>query len=155
MKRLLVVGAGATIEECIRSGNFPGNPCPTIRNFCAKFFQPLSSSLFYATASYLIANGIPFDRKFLNMPDGKKLPHDMQILNIKDGDKVADEDLVNGPVGTFIKMEKENPSIYNIERLCEFVWNSIGDDEAFWRDFVYSVFTTNYNGFSITNLVQD
>lgn len=141
MDRLLVVGAGATIEECIRSGNLPKDPqylFPSIKNFCAKFFQPMSSSLFYATASYLIANGIPFDKKLLNMPDGGKLPHNMQILNIKDGDKVTDEDLANGPVGTFIKMEKANPSLYNIEKLCEFAWNSIDADEAYWRDFVYS-----------------
>ncbi len=140
MDRLLVVGAGATIEECFRSGNLPSDPkylFPSIKNFCSKFFQPMSSSLFYATASYLIANGISFDRKFLNMPDGK-LPHDMRILNIKDGNKVIDEDLANGPVGIFIKMEKENPSLYNIERLCEFAWNSVENDEAFWRDFVYS-----------------
>ena len=142
MDRLLVVGAGATIEECIRSGNLPNDPkslFPSIKNFCAKFFQPMSSSLFYATASYLIANEIPFDKKFLNMPlDGEKLSHSMQILNIKDGDKVTDEDLANGPIGTFVKMEKENPRIYNIERLCEFAWNSVGADNAFWRDFVYS-----------------
>jgi hypothetical protein len=141
LDRLLVVGAGATIEECMISGKLPKDPqflFPSIKNFCARFFQPMSSSLFYATASYLISNGIPFDKKFLNMPDDGKLPHDMEILNIKDGDRVTDEDFANGPVGTFIRMEKENPGVYNIERLCEFAWNALGDDEMFWRDFVYS-----------------
>jgi len=141
LNRLLVIGAGATIEECIRSGNFPNDPqklFPTTKNFCNKFFNPLSSSLLAATASYLDAHGIPFETKLLNIKDGNRIPFDISILNINDGDKISDEDLEKCPIGVFKRMESQNPEIFNIEKLSEFAWGIVGSDQAFWRDFVKS-----------------
>lgn len=125
MQHLLIVGAGATIEECHRSGNRPHDSnfdFPVIRNFCNKLFVPDSRILLQTTASYLQSKGIAFDTK---------------RLNAKAGDVVMPDDLKNSPIGVFKELETQTPQDHNIERLCAYVWQVFGTDPDFWHQFVY------------------
>jgi len=66
MKRLLVIGAGASLEECEQSGNYPNDDdkkLPLISNFCNKLFIPSSQVLIFAISSYLDYYGINYDSK--------------------------------------------------------------------------------------------
>ena len=125
MNRLLVVGAGASIEECRRSGKYPTDATrcfPSVRNFCAKLFDPTSATLLKATASYLQKLGVQFDQR---------------LLEIKIGDTFTGEDIKKGPVGVFIDLEAKAPEQYNIERLCEHAWHRFGNDTTFWAAFIH------------------
>lgn len=126
MKRLLIVGAGATIEECLQSGNYSNDlekSFPVIGNFCKKLFQPDSHVLLYATASYLEAHSIQFDSK---------------MLNLKEGDTWTGNDAISSPIGTFLRLESSMPEAHNIERLCEYVWQTFGNSKEIWDEFIYS-----------------
>ena len=73
MERLLILGAGATIEECIRSGNRPNDPAfcfPTVDNFCRKLFNRTSQVLLKVTASYLDKHGMDYDSLLLTQNAG-------------------------------------------------------------------------------------
>lgn len=125
MNRLLVVGAGASIEECRRSGNYPLDATrsfPSIRNFCAKLFDPTSVTLLKATASYLQKHGVNFDPR---------------LLETKIGDAFTGEDIKRGPVGVFINLEAKAPDQHNIETLCEHAWRQFGADPDFWAAFIH------------------
>jgi hypothetical protein len=125
MNRLLVVGAGATIEESKRSGNHPTDPTwafPVISDFCSKLFDPTSEALLKATASYLDQSGVPYDPK---------------LLSLRVGDSFSADDITQGPVGIFLQLEAEVPTKHNIERLCEHVWHRFGRDSAFWATFIH------------------
>ena len=125
MNRLLVVGAGASIEECRRSGNYPFDESrcfPTTRNFCAKLFDPTSPVLLKATASYLRQYGVPFNAKLLDATVGVSFSGD---------------DIENGPVRVFIGLEALSPEFNNIERLCEHAWHVFGNDSEFWTAFIH------------------
>ena len=125
MNRLLVVGAGATVEESRRSGNHPSDPAwdfPVVGDFCSKLFDPTSDALLKATASYLDQGGIPYDPK---------------LLTITIGESFSREDIARGPVGVFLKLEAESPSSHNIERLCEHVWHVFGWNPELWAAFIH------------------
>jgi len=125
MNRLLIIGTGASLEECKRSGKYSRDNkryLPLISNFCNKLFNPTSKALLLSTASYLDYHGIQYDSK---------------ILNIKAGDQYSGLDIENGPTGVFLQLEKDDPKTHNIERLCEYVWKTFKADENFWDEFVY------------------
>lgn len=125
MKRLLVVGAGASVEECRRSGARASERdwwLPVIGNFGHRLFDPTSAVLLKVTAAYLDAHGIPFDSK---------------LLNVQPGDLFTREDIRRGPVGAFLNLEATSPEAHNVERLCEFAWQQIGDDRQRWGGFVH------------------
>lgn len=144
MNRMLVIGAGATIEECIRSGAMPNNPewaFPTISNFCNRLFDPLptphltltetevkvtstttSGALLAATANYLLNQQISFDDRFLKP---------------QDGDTYTTEDLTRNPVVIFCDLEKQDPHLHNIETLCEFTWQLWGNKSEYWNSFIH------------------
>jgi hypothetical protein len=125
MRRLLVVGAGASIEECKRSGQYPNDPnryLPVIRNFCSKLFQPDSDVLLKVTASYLDKHNIPFDAK---------------LSNLKSGDTFTGEDMKKSPIGVFLQLEVQAPEQHNIERLSEHAWHTFGTDHKFWDRFIH------------------
>jgi hypothetical protein len=122
---LLIVGAGASLEECKRSGKYSGDKkryLPLISNFCNKLFNPTSQSLLLSTASYLDYHGIQYDSK---------------LLNLKAGDKFTGLDIARGPVGVFLQLEKADPKTHNIEKLCEFVWLTFNKTINFWDEFIY------------------
>ncbi len=125
MKRLLVVGAGASIEECRRSGNYANDPTwsfPLIRDFCNKLFDPTSHALLKATASYLQTHAIPFNPR---------------LLYLEVGDTFDSEDIERGPIGVFLQLEAQHPELHNIERLSEHVWHQFGTDPTFWGAFIH------------------
>jgi len=125
MNRLLVIGAGASLEECKRSGNYPENTdhyMPVISNFCNKLFIPDSGILLRSTASYLNSHGISYETK---------------LLNLKDGDTFTGEDMERSPIGVFLQLERDTPGEHNIERLCEYVWRAFKTDTNFWDSFIY------------------
>lgn len=125
MNQLLVVGAGATIEDCRRSGNHPDDPdweFPIVANFCSKLFDQTSTVLTKATASYLSGLGISYE---------------INLLNLKVGDSFSSEDIRRGPIGVFLQLEAQAPGEHNIERLTEHIWQTIGADQAFWSAFIH------------------
>lgn len=125
MNQFLVVGAGATVEECQRSGTHPHDPewqFPVIANFCSKLFDQTSSALSKATASYLTSLGISFDTT---------------LLELKAGDSFTSEDIRRGPIGTFLQLEAHAPAEHNIERLAEHVWQTVGANQSFWSAFIH------------------
>lgn len=67
-RRLLIVGAGATVEECRQSGALPDDPLPLIRNFGQKAFND-SPDLQRVAASYLSDRGIPYDARMVSAND--------------------------------------------------------------------------------------
>lgn len=144
MKRLLVVGAGAAIGECRRSGHHKNDPdydFPTIQDFGKKLFQlfPLpefvtvgssiemrpnsqSMALLQGIASYLKAHNIAFDSK---------------LLNLHGGEAISAEDMHKSPIGVFLQLEEQSIHQHNVERLCEYVWHTYGTNRAFWDKFIY------------------
>jgi hypothetical protein len=125
MNQLLVIGAGATIEECRRSGNHPDDPdweFPVVANFCSKLFDQTSTVLMQATAAYLSSLRISYETK---------------LLNLKVGDSFSGEDIRRGPIGVFLQLEAQSPGEHNIERLAEHVWQTIGADKTFWSAFIH------------------
>lgn len=124
MERLLVLGAGATIEECIRSGNHSNDSAflfPTVNNFCKKLFDPTSQVLLKVTASYL---------------DKHSIAYDSLLLTLEAGDTFNGEDMKKSPIGVFLELEEQSPSQHNIERLCEHAWQVFGNDPRFWAGFL-------------------
>src|SRR5688572_654114 len=104
MNQLLVVGAGATIEECRRSGNRPDDPdwdFPVMANFCSKLFDRTSTVLTKATTSYLSDLRIPYQPK---------------LLNLKAGDFFSSEDIRRGPIGVFLQLEAQAPGDQVVSR---------------------------------------
>jgi hypothetical protein len=59
-----VVGAGATVEECLQSGNEPSRPFPTMRDYASQLFNE-SAPLQDVIATYLDTNGIGFDESIV------------------------------------------------------------------------------------------
>ncbi|MGV8024991.1 MAG: hypothetical protein AB2L18_00330 [Anaerolineaceae bacterium] len=121
-KRVLVIGAGASIQECLESGNYPQDKSkifPSINNFCRKLFIPISPALNKGLALYLDEFNIDYDMRFLY----KK--------------SYCSDDLLKSPVTVFQQKEFEDFLTFNIEKLCEFLWNKIGDNEIFWDAFIY------------------
>lgn len=101
MKRFLVVGAGAALEECKRSGQHHGDPAwamPLVKDFCSKLFDPTSPVLMQVTASYLDRNGIPYDPR---------------LLSLASGDSFSADDIARGPVGIFLGLEAREPHLHN------------------------------------------
>lgn len=125
MNRLLVIGSGATVEECKQSGNRPNDPdwlFPVTRNFCSKLFNPTSEVLLRTTASYLEDRGIAFDPK---------------RRNLRVGNSFTGDDMRRSPIGTFLELEARIPEQHNIERLCEHAWHAFGNEPEFWTAFVH------------------
>src|SRR5258708_3061824 len=63
---LLVVGAGASIQEYLVNGSGKPPGFPSVNNFCSKLFQD-SPPLQWATAVYLNYVGVPFDDYILRI----------------------------------------------------------------------------------------
>jgi hypothetical protein len=129
-----VVGAGATIAECIQSGN-AGKPLPSIRNFAQELFNE-SQALTVVLASYLEAKGIPFD--------------DTIVRSYKTGSPstIASDQMEDGPRRVFQRLEAADPLAHNVERLFEFVWQTFGDNHAMWEALAWDgVFTYLFNAF--------
>ncbi|MBI5931314.1 MAG: hypothetical protein HY862_18550 [Chloroflexi bacterium] len=126
MNRLLIVGAGASLEECKQSGNYPNDPeryLPSIKNFCGKLFQRDSEILLQVTSSYLDKLGMKYDSK---------------LINLKPGDSFSSDDMEKSPIGIFLKLESQSPEEHNIERLCEYVWVTFGASIQLWEAFIYA-----------------
>lgn len=124
-KRILVIGAGASIQECYESGNYPDDYekiFPSLKNFCQKLFNPLSDILSLGTALYL---------------DEKKIYYEKKFLNRGVDTEISPNEIDNSPVMRFIKKEKEDFENYNIEKLCEFLWEKFYSDNNFWDSFIY------------------
>lgn len=141
MKTVLVVGAGATIEECSRSGNYKDDKeywFPTITNFAKKFFLPLPlpitevrgdkigifnnynpPALNIVLQKYLTKHKIAFDDRFLNQKEF--LPIEMN----------------SSSVNVFFHLEENFPSTHNVERLFQFAWKKYGQNNRFWEAFVH------------------
>jgi hypothetical protein len=140
MQTVLVVGAGATLEECYRSGNFKDDnewAFPTMTNFARKFFLPLPlprmetrenkvglfdsynpPALNIVLQQYLTKHKITFDDRYLTKQEF--LPIEME----------------NSSVNIFIKLERESPEKHNVERLFQFAWKKYGKNDRFWSCFV-------------------
>ena len=140
MQTVLVVGAGATLEECYRSGNFKDDNewvFPTMTNFARKFFLPRPlprmetrenivgifdsynpPALSMVLQHYLTKYKIAFDDRFLTKREF--LPIEME----------------NSSVNVFSKLEKESPEKHNVERLFQFAWKKYGKNSRFWSCFV-------------------
>lgn len=125
MSRVVVVGAGASIEECARSGAHPNDPMwsfPTIANFCEKLFDRTSKTLWEVTASYLGEHAVPFNPR---------------LLSLAPGDSFTGADLDAGPTGVFLRLERDDCQHHNIETLCEHGWRRFGSNAELWAQFIH------------------
>ena len=141
MQTVLVVGAGATIEECLRSGNFRNNSeylFPTITNLAKKLFVSLPvpmmesrgdkvgifngynpTALYIVLQKYLSKHSIKFDDKFLSMQ------------------QFHQNDMLNSSINVFLNLESKFPEKHNVERLFQFAWKKYGKNARFWETFVH------------------
>jgi hypothetical protein len=128
--RLLIVGAGATVEECNRSGAKPDDPertLPTLQNFGRAIFIPTSHVLQTIAASYLRHHGIVYDDLFL------------RILERAPGapDSWTGAEMANSPLRIFLDLERDTFPEHNVERLFEHAWNQFGDNQQMWEAVAY------------------
>lgn len=131
--RLLIVGAGASVEECLVSGIDRDHPLPVMRNFANRLFNE-SSVLHRVIAAYLSAKGVAFD--------------DAIVQRLEQGQtrKLTSQQMSNSPMRTFQRLEAEDPSLHNVELLFEYVWQTHGDDGELWEELAWnSVVTQLYN----------
>lgn len=131
--RLLVVGAGASIEEQRRSGERAAQPFPTVQTFCSYWDKasiiPLPT---ICIARYLDANCIPYNRAVLDLYEGRV-------------DSLSAEHARNDPLQVIERVSRETPEQHNAERVYEFVWNEIANDSRCWATFVeHTVFIPVY-----------
>jgi len=134
-KRLLVLGAGATVEECRRSGADPDAPLPTIPNFGQRLFNE-SQSLQRVTAAYLDHHGISYDAAILKSYEGQA------------PSSISQSQFENGPLRVYQRLEAHNPSQHNVERLFEYVWQEHGADGDLWEALTWDgVFLYLFNEF--------
>jgi hypothetical protein len=129
-----VVGAGATIAECIQSGN-AGKPLPSIRNFAQELFNE-SQALTLVLASYLDEKRISFD--------------DTLVRSYRTGspNTISFDQMEASPRRVFQRLEAADPLAHNVERLFEFVWQKFGDNDAMWEALAWDgVFTYLFNAF--------
>lgn len=134
-RRLLVIGAGASIAECIESGAEPDKPLPGIRNFAATAFNE-SQPLTLVVAAYLDARGIPFDDTIVRA-------YQTDIPNT-----ISSEQMNGGPRCVFQQLEAADSHTHNVERLFEFVWRTFGTDHEMWEALAWDgVFTYLFNAF--------
>lgn len=118
-RRLLVVGAGATVEECRQSGNEPGRPFPTMRDFANQLFNE-SAPLQRVIATYLDTNGIGFDDTIIRAYESG-------------GGTVSSVQMEESPMRVFQRLEAADHSVHNVERLLEHVWLVHGNDGELWE----------------------
>jgi len=112
MKRLMIIGAGASREECKQSGNYPSDESkylPLIRDFSQKLLQPHSSAVNHVVLSYFNSHKIAF----------------------------SDEGGSLKPVEAFMQLEKLDSSKHNIETLCEHAWVVYKDMPKNYDNFIY------------------
>lgn len=106
--KVIVIGAGASLEEAIRLGVAAQNRPPLINNFASTLWTTnlaLPQSLFLYIQDYLHQNNHP-----------------------------PQENLIS----QFIELEKNSTSSINIERLFEFAWEHRNDYyEGAWGDLLY------------------
>ena len=125
--RLLIIGTGASIEECVRIGADALDHFPTISNFGNKLFDE-SPILQQVTAAYLESNSIEFNPKMLEI-----------YATAKGGEKIDPEVYNSSPLRVFLRLEKENPARHNVERLFEYTWNVFPKNNyAFWGSLMHS-----------------
>ncbi|MEQ1742537.1 MAG: hypothetical protein ABL869_08580 [Candidatus Nitrotoga sp.] len=123
---LLVVGAGASIQEYQQNGSGKPPGFPSVANFCGKLFQE-SHVLQFATAKYLNSLAVPFDDYILK-EYGRKKPGSKKL---KGGWRE------NSPLKVFKNKEAEDPETFNIEKLTEYIWQTTSkDDQQFWNSFI-------------------
>jgi hypothetical protein len=123
---LLVVGAGASIQEYLQNGAGSPPGFPSVANFCGKLFQE-SAVLQFASAKYLEFLGIPFDDYILRVY-GDKTPGSKKL---KDGWRDS------SPLKIFVDKEAEDPGTFNIEKLTEYIWLTTSkNDRQFWNSYV-------------------
>jgi hypothetical protein len=136
--RLLVVGAGASIEECKRSGANPGDPLPTIANFGRKVFNE-SHDLQRITASYLETHGIVYDSQIL-----EAYASTVAVGSIP----ISEDAFRNSPLRVFLRLEEASPSEHNVERLFQHVWQTFGDSGDLWEVLAWDgVYLYLFNAF--------
>lgn len=132
-QRLLVVGAGAAVEECLQSGVNRDHPFPIIRNFASRLFHE-SAPLQRVIADYLSVRGVAFD--------------DAIVPPLSEGEsrQLTPEQMENSPLRVFQRLEAADPASHNVERLFEFVWQTHGDDGELWEALAWDGVLTNlYN----------
>ena len=122
--RLLIIGAGASLEEATQSGNANAQPFPTIRNMGSYWMVTgLSACVHIACAAYLDSKGITYNKKVLELFTG-------------DRESLAEEEGGNAPLQVFQKAAHDNPQDHNVETVCEFVWQNQGQrNKEFWASF--------------------
>jgi hypothetical protein len=134
-KRLLVVGAGATYQECLTSGADPNHPLPLIKNFASELFNE-SQLLQEVIASYLTARGVPFNDAVL------------KAYAAGDGASFSSAEMDAGPLREFLRLEISDPINHNVERLFEHVWQTYGGRGEFWEALAWdAIFTCLFNAF--------
>lgn len=140
---LLVVGAGASIQEYQQSGSGKPPGFPSVENFCQKLFQE-SHVLQLATAEYLKHVGIPFDDYILTQYGN----HTPGVKKLKDGWREK------SPLKVFKYKESEDPKNFNIERLTEYIWQiTPKDDQQFWGEFIQWGIYQSLSLMQITNFL--
>ena len=135
MRRLIVVGAGATVEECQQSGNDPGHPLPTMRNCAGELFNE-SAPVQQVVASYLQSHGIAFDDAIIRAYAAN------QTVTVSSSEMEA------SPRRVFQWLESAEYQTHNVERLFEHVWRTHGDNSELWEALAWdTVFTYFFNAF--------
>jgi len=136
-QRLLVVGAGAAVEECLQSGVDREHPLPVIRNFASRLFFE-SAPLQRVIAEYLSAQRVGFDDAIV------------QPLHEGESRQLTPEQMENSPLRVFQRLEAVDSAAHNVERLFEFVWQTYGDDGELWESLAWDGVLTNLFGACIT-----
>jgi hypothetical protein len=129
VRRLLVVGAGATIEECLRSGSKPNEPLPGIATFGQRLFNE-SHSLQKVAASYLQAHGIAYESTILEA-------YETTASGAASSVPIPPEAWGKSPLRIFLGLERDHYKMHNVERLFEHVWNTHGDSSDIWEGLAY------------------
>lgn len=132
MSRLLVIGAGATLEECARSGA-EGSQFPLISNFVARTFDD-SYAHEFAVALYLDHHGIYYN------PGRLAAHHELARRgSVPGGVHVWPDAIRNSPVQIFKRLERDAPAVHNAEILFEFLWRVMGDAHELYREVIKEV----------------
>lgn len=132
--RFFVVGAGATIEECHRSGNRGEKQFPTINDFPSHWMKMADTrAITFGCAIYLDEHGITYNKKELELLTGK--------IN-----SATSDELENGPFEVLQKISLDDPINHNIEKIYEFLWNKLHlDSPDILRGFIeHSIFVPIY-----------
>lgn len=127
MRRLLVIGAGASFAECAESGNKKDDRSrylPLISDFGKKLFLPSPIPMITRNADNITMSAS-------NMP-----ALDNVIISYLENSGVSIDSESTRPVDIFHELEKSSPKEHNVEKLFEHAWQLYKDKPQLWEKLI-------------------